>query len=145
MKRDPVALVWIGGLVLAAVLYVVGTDRFWFQVLDTIHLAGWWISEAIADLSERAVGLVRALALGLFATFVALCWLAARRGAAVRGTGLLIGLLFLLLAGGGGGLSDGAGGLRWTAALGIAGIGALTMTRRLRLAGAMAMVGRPGA
>lgn len=144
MRRDPVALVWIGGLALATVLYFVGTDRFWFQVVNTLHVAGWWISEAIEDLSGLAVELVRALALGLFATFVALCWLAARRGAAVRGTGLLVGLLFLVLAGGGDRLSGDAGNLRWAAALGIAGVGALVMTRRLRLAGAMAMVGRPG-
>ena len=144
MRRDPVALVWLGGLALALVLYFVGTDRFWFQLLNTFHVVGWWISEGVADLSGLAVDVVRALALGLFATFVALCWLAARRGAAVRGTALLVGLLFLILASGGDGLSDGAGNLRWTAALGVAGVGSLVMTRRLRLAGAMAMVGRPG-
>ncbi len=144
MKRDPVALVWIGGLALAAALYFVGTDRFWFQVLNTFHLAGWWIGEVIAELSGLAVELVRALALGLFATFAALCWMAARRGAAVRGTALLIGLLFLVLASGGDGLGDDAGNLRWTAALGVAVIGALVMTRRLRLAGTVAAVGRPG-
>ena len=144
MRRDPVALVWIGGLALAAALYFVGTDRFWFQVLNAFHVAGWWIGEVVADLSGLAVELVRALALGLFATFVALCWLAARRGAAVRGTALLIGLLFLVLAGGGDELSDGAGNLRWTAALAVSGVGALVMTRRLRLAGVLATVGRPG-
>ena len=144
MRRDPVALVWIGGLALALVLYLVGTDRFWFQLLDAFHLVGWWISEVVADLSGLAVEVVRALALGLFATFTALCWLAARRGAAVRGTALLVGLLFLVLAGGGDGLSDGAGNLRWTAAFAVAAVGSLMMTRRLRLAGAMAMVGRPG-
>lgn len=139
MRRDPVAAVWIGGLALAAVLYLVGTDRFWFQVLNTLHVAGWWIGEVLDDLSGLAVELVRALALGLFATFGALCWLAARRGAAVRGTALLVGLVFLLLAAG-----DGAGNLRWTGALLVAGVGALTVTRRLRMAGAMAGVRRPG-
>ena len=140
MKRDPIASIWLAGLALALLLYFVGTDRFWFHLLDTVHVVGWWVSETIDDLSGLTVELVRALALGLFATFVALCWLAARRGAAVRGTALLVARLFLLLAGG----SDDAGNLRWTAALGVAGIGALAMTRRLQLAGALATVGRPG-
>lgn len=144
MRRDPVTMVWIGGLVLAAVLYFVGTDRFWFQVVNSLHVAGWWISEVIADLSGLAVELVRALALGVFATFVALCWLASRRGAAVRGTALLVGLLFLVLAGGGDEFGRDAGSLRWTAALGVAGVGALVMTRRLRTAGAVSVVSRPG-
>lgn len=143
MRRDPVALVWIGGLALAAVLYLVGTDRFWFQILNTLHLAGYWVGEIIADLSGLTVELVRALALGVFATFVALCWLVARRGAAVRGTGLLVALLFLVLAGSGGdGISDGAGGARWAGALLVAGFGAAVMTRRFRTIGAVATVGQ---
>lgn len=143
MKRDPVALIWIGGLALAAVLYLVGTDRFWFQILNTLHLAGYWVGEIIADLSGLTVELVRALALGVFATFVALCWLVARRGAAVRGTGLLVTLLFLVLAGSGGdGIIDGAGGARWAGALLVAGFGAAVMTRRLRIMGAVTMVGQ---
>ncbi len=141
MRRDPVALVWIGGLALAAVLYVVGTDRFWFQILNTLHLVGYWVGEIIADLSGLTIELVRALALGVFATFVALCWLAARRGAAARGIGLLVALLFLVLAGGG---DYGAGSARWAGALLVAGLGAAVMTRRLRTAGSVTMVGRPG-
>lgn len=143
MRRDPVVLVWIGGLALAAVLYLVGTDRFWFQVLNTLHLAAYWVSEFVADLSGLTIELVRALALGVFATFVALCWLTARRGGAVRGTGLLIALLFLVLAGSGSdSIGDGAGGARWAGALLVAGLGAVVMTRRLRALGALTAVGQ---
>lgn len=143
MRRDPVALAWLGGLALAAALYLVGTDRFWFQVLNTLHVAGYWVGEFVADLSGLTIELVRALALGVFATFVALCWLVARRGAAVRGTGLLVALLFLVLAGSGGdGIGDGAGGARWAGALLVAGVGAGVMTRRLRAIGAVTTVGQ---
>lgn len=143
MRRDPVALVWIGGLALAAVLYLVGTDRFWFQVLNALHLAAYWVSEIVADLSGLTIELVRALALGVFATFVALCWLVARRGGAVRGTGLLVALLFLVLAGSGSdSIGDDAGGARWAGALLVAGSGAAVMTRRLRAIGAMTTVGQ---
>ena len=141
MRRDPIALIWIGGLLLAAVLYLVGTDRFWFQVLNTLHLAAYWVSEIIADLSGLTIELVRALALGVFATFVALSWLVARKGGAVRGTGLLVALLFLVLAGSGGnGVGDGAGGARWAGALLVAGFGAAVMTRRLRTMGALTVM-----
>lgn len=141
MRRDPVVLVWVGGLALAAVLYLVGTDRFWFQILNTLHLAGYWVGEILAELSVLTVELVQALALGVFATFVALCWMVARRGAAVRGVGLLVALLFLVLAGSG---DEGAGSARWAGALLVAGLGAAVMTRRLRAIGAMTTVSQPG-
>ncbi len=135
-RRDPVLLAWGLGLALAALVYLVGPDRFLFRVLDTLHVLAWRLSEAVADLSLLTLDLVRALAIGLFATFVALAVAVARRGGRGRGALLLVTVLFLFLAGGGG--PDGtSANTRWTAALLLSGMGALVMTGRLRQTGAL--------
>lgn len=135
-RRDPVLLAWGLGLALAALVYLVGPDRFLFRLLDTAHVLAWRLSEAVADLSVLTLDLVRALAIGLFVTFVALAIAVARRGGRSRGALLLVSVLFLFLAGGGG--ADGASAnTRWTAALLLSGMGALVMTGRLRQTGAL--------
>lgn len=134
-RRDPVVLAWGVGLVLAALVYWVGPDRFLFRVLDTLHVFAWRVSEAVADLSLLTLDVVRALAIGLFATFVVLALAVARRGGRGWGALLLVSVLFAVLAGGG---ADGASpNTRWTAALLLSGIGALVMTGRLRQTGAL--------
>lgn len=130
MKRDPVALVWVGGIALAALLYAVGTDQFLFRLFDAIQHAGWWIGDFVANLSLMAVDLVRALALGIYATFIALALLAARRGHPARGILLGVSVLFWLLAVGN--LGPRGSSAAWVGALLVAGFGAAAMTRRLR-------------
>ena len=80
-------------------------------------------------------GLVRALAIGLFVTFVVLALAVTRRGGRGLAALLLVTVLFMALAGGG---IEGAGpNARWTAALLLSGFGAAVMTGRLRQTGAM--------
>jgi hypothetical protein len=134
-RRDPIWLAWAVGLALAAAVYVVGPDRFVFRVVDTLHVLAWRVSEAVEDLSVLALDLVRALAIGLFATFVVLAVVVARRGGRGRGALLLVTLLFVLLAGGG--VDGAAPNARWTAALLLSGVGAAIMTGRLRQTGAI--------
>lgn len=137
-RRDPILLAWAAGLALAALVYFVGPDRFVFRLMDTLHVLAWRIGELIEDLSAITLDMVRALAIGLYATFVALAVAVARRGGRGRGALILVSLLFLLLAGGGIGGDIGAPNARWTAALLLAGAGAAVMTGRLRQAGAVA-------
>ena len=134
-RRDPILLAWALGLGLAALVYIVGPDRFVFRVLDTLHVIAWRIGEAIEDLSLLTFDVVRALAIGLYATFVVLALTVARRGGRARGALLLVSLLFLVLAGGG--VDGAAPNARWSAALVLSGIGAAVMTGRLRQAGAL--------
>lgn len=134
-RRDPIVLAWVAGLSLAALVYVVGPDRFVFHIVDGLHVLAWRLSEAIDDLSLLALDLVRALAIGLFATFVVLAVAVARRGGRGRGALLLVTLLFVVLAGGG--IDGAAPNARWTAALLLSGLGAAVMTGRLRQAGAI--------
>ena len=134
-RRDPIWLAWAIGLALAAAVYVIGPDRFVFRVLDSLHVLAWRISEAIGDLSVLALDLMRALAIGLFATFVVLAIAVARRGGRGRGALLVVTLLFAILAGGG--VDGAAPNARWTAALLLSGAGAAIMTGRLRQTGAV--------
>lgn len=140
MKRDPVALVWVGGIAFAALLYAVGTDQFLFRLFDALRDAGHWIGDFVAGLSVLAVDLVRALALGLYATFVALALLAARRGHPARGVLLGVSALFWLLAAGN--MGPRGSSVAWIGALLVAAFGAVSMTRRLRQP--QAMVVPPG-
>lgn len=134
-RRDPIWLAWAVGLGLAALVYLVGPDRFVFRLIDTLHVLAWRISEAVEDLSVLALDMVRALAIGLFATFAVLAVTVARRGGRGRGALLVVTLLFVILAGGG--IDGAAPNTRWTAALLLSGVGALVMTGRLRQSGAV--------
>lgn len=127
MRRDPILAAWGIGLLLAALVYVVGPDRFLFRVLDTLHVLGWRIAELVDDLSIVALDLIRALAIGLYATFVVLAVAVSRRGGPSRGALVVVSLLFLALAGG-----TGVPNTRWTAALVLCAVGAAVMTGRLR-------------
>lgn len=136
MRRDPIWLAWAVGLALAAAVYAIGPDRFVFRVMDTLHVLAWRVSEAIADISVLALDLVRALAIGLFATFVVLALAVTRRGG--RGWGALVVVTVLFLALAGGGVEGAEPNARWTAALLLSGFGAAVMTGRLRRSGAVA-------
>ena len=130
-RRDPVALAWIGGLVLAALIYFVGPDNFLFRLQDNLHLLAWRISEAVASLSLAAVDLIRALSIGLYVTFLALAVAVARRGGRSRFAAVVVSLVFFLLIEGAGQAAQ----ARWTAALILSGVGAAVMSGRLRQTG----------
>ncbi len=127
-RRDPVVIAWAAGLVLALLVYFVGPDDFLFRLQDSLHLLLWRIGEAVASLSIAALDLVRALAIGLYATFLALAVGVARRGGRARMAAAVVSIVFFMLV-------DGAAhGLqaRWTAALVVSAVGAAVMTGRLR-------------
>lgn len=129
-RRDPVVLAWVLGLGLAALAYVVGPGYFLFRMVDWFHLAAWRISEAIGDLSLVARDVVRALAIGLFATFVVLALMVIRRGGRAKGALLVVSVLFLMLIGQAEMVTE--SNTRWALALALSGFGAVVMTTRLR-------------
>jgi hypothetical protein len=131
IRRDPVVIAWALGLGLAALVFWVGPDRFLFRLEDTLHVLAWRLGEAIADLSATALDAVRALAIGLYVTFLGLGFAVLRRGGRARGAMVVVTLLFLLMAGG----ASPGDQVRWVAALVLSGIGASVMTGRLRQTG----------
>ena len=135
-RRDPVTIAWAAGLALAALIYFVGPDNFMFRFQDTLHVLAWRISEAIANLSVAALDAVRALAIGLFVTFLALSVAVARRGGRSRFAAVVVTIVFLML------VEGAAAGeqARWTAALILSGLGAAVMSGRLRQSGVPARV-----
>ena len=129
-RRDPVLIAWVVGLGLAAVAYAIGPQYFMFRVVDSFHLAMWRIGEAIGDLSLMGRDLVRALAIGLYATFVVLALSVIRRGGSGKAALFWVSVLFLFLIGGIDLTTE--SDTRWFLALAVAGVGAVTMTQRLR-------------
>ena len=137
-RRDPVVIAWVIGLALAALVYVVGPRDFLFRFMDTLHVVAWRLGEFVADLSLVALDVVRALAIGLFATFVVLSLAVVRRGGRAKGALILVTVLFVLLVGTQQPATD--SNARWTAALILSSVAAFVMTGRMRQG---ALVPRP--
>jgi hypothetical protein len=129
-RRDPVVVAWVLGLGLAALAYAVGPQYFLFRVVDWFHFAAWRLGEIIGDLSLVAQNVVRALAIGLYATFVVLAVSVLRRGGRARGALIVVTVLFLILIGPTEMATE--SNARWTAALALSAVGAVVMTGRLR-------------
>lgn len=130
MRRDPVVLAWVLGLALAALVYVVGPRDFLYHLLNSLNVAFWQLGNIIAGLSVVALDAVRALAIGLYATFFVLALAVLRRGGRARAALVVVTALFLLLVFNSDLPTESNG--RWAAALALSAIGAIVMTGRLR-------------
>lgn len=125
MGRNTVALVWLGGAVLALLVYATGPGHVIAAAIAGIEHAVWEFQRWLGFVAFQSFDLIRAVAIGLFAVFIVLGILAGQRG---RGGGMVgVTVLFLALVGFGGYDSR----FCWLAALIIAAFGALSMTRRL--------------
>ena len=130
MRNSPVVLAWTAGLLLAVLVYWVGPDRFVFRLMDSLNVLAWRVGEFVADLSSASLDLVRALAIGIYATCVVLALAVLRRGGTAKAMLLVVSLLFFWLADGA--LDGVLPNTRWFAALLLAAAGAAVMTGRLR-------------
>jgi hypothetical protein len=127
VNRNIVALVWLGGIVLALVLYLTGPGPLINASLAALERVEWAIANGIVYLSAQTFDLVRAAAIALFVVFLVLGALARQRGVG-RGSGLVgLSVLFVVLIALGGYHSR----FCWIAALLVAGAGAVGMTQRL--------------
>jgi hypothetical protein len=125
-----IAVIWIAGIVLAVLVYAVGPEQFVFASFDLFERAWSGVQDLLRNLSIAAFDLVRALAIGLYFVFVALAVLAIRRGGRGWAALIVVSLVFLGLVWHDPGRGFGSR-TRWGAALVLAGVGALGMTRRL--------------
>lgn len=130
MPRNAITLVWVAGIVLALFVYVTGPDRFVVAAFEVVQNAWWAMQEALRNISIAAFDLVRALTIGLFFVFLALCILAIRQDGRGRGALVVVSLVFFGLVWQSSGDSLFAH-TRWMVALLLVALGALTMTRRL--------------
>ncbi|MDR3537676.1 MAG: hypothetical protein P4L71_14355 [Acetobacteraceae bacterium] len=130
MRRNTIGMIWIGGLVLAALLYVAGPDRFLNRCLDVLDAMNEAVHAIVVSLGAQANDVVHALALALLVVFVVLGLLASRRGVRAGWAMVVVPVAFLMLVWRP--FSYGPAPIgRWLAALVLALVGAVAMTRRL--------------
>lgn len=132
MRGRSIAAIWLGGVVLALVIYGVGPDRFVWGLQDFLEDFRLSAAALIARLGMMSFDLLRALAIALFVVFIGLSIVAIQRGVARKMLVLVVVGGFLLLTGRPGYDDYGAYSNRgWVAAFCLAAIGAAMMTRRL--------------
>ncbi len=127
MRNRTVAIVWIAGLTLAAIVYAVGQDNFLSAAFDLSDRIADDIQHALLAFGARAYDVLRALAIASFAVFFVLSVIAAGRGLPGRWLLFVVTLLFLLLVWHEGPEATG----HWMLAFVLAVAGAASMTRRL--------------
>jgi hypothetical protein len=126
--RNPVALIWILGLVVAVVAYQIGPTHFLATLFDTLSQALAQLERWTWELSRTAADFVRAGAVGLYVVFVALCIVVLRQGGKAWGALVLISGMFYLLVWS----SDyDVSNHRWFLGFAVALVGALVMTGRI--------------
>lgn len=130
MRRSTIGMIWIGGLLLAALLYVAGPDRFVARCLAALDDLNDAVHAFIISLGGQAYDVVHALALAILVVFVALALLASSRGMRVGWSLVVVPLVFLVLVWRPFAYGPAPIG-RWLVALLIALAGAVGVTRRL--------------
>ena len=127
LDRRTIGLVWLGGIVLMAALYVIGPQHFIQACEDVITRVIWFIGDVVETLMSRAFDAVRAAAIAFYAVFVVLAVMAYRRGLHVGGTLVVVSVLFLVLV-----RSHWYDpGTKWLSAAIVAAVAAGVMTNRL--------------
>ena len=123
MSRNPVIAAWLAGLVLALLILLAGATPLWLTVQDAIY----WVEDALIELNQPMIVVLRAAAIGLALTAVLLTRAAAVRGVPIRGTagGAIVLWLIVVV-----GLQNAPAGLRWGLAALIALAATLSLSRR---------------
>ncbi len=130
MRRDNILMIWIGGLVLAGALYLIGPDRFFDACIELIDEIDTAFRNLVATLGAQAYGAVRALAIAIYVVFAVLAVLASQRVHRGMGALAVVTVVFLILVWRPyTGFPVPIG--RWIAALVLVAVSALVMTRRL--------------
>jgi hypothetical protein len=123
-------MIWIGGLVLAVALYVVGPDNFISATLALMNGLDDLFRSLVYNLGAQVFGVVRAAAIAIYVVFVILAVLSVQRGRRGVWALILVTAAFLFLVWHGVDEPPAPPG-RWVVALALVVVGALTMTQRL--------------
>jgi hypothetical protein len=132
VRRETILVIWIGGLVLAVTLYLVGPDRFVDACLNLIDTVDTAFRSLVAALGGQAYNAVRSLAIALYFVFVVLAVLASQRGHRSVGALFIVTVVFLALVWRP--YDDFPTPInRWIGALVLVVVGAVVMTQRLTI------------
>jgi len=129
-RSTAVSVIWIVGVVLAVLFYVVGPDQFLERCIYAIDRVNESIHALVLSFGAEAYDVVHAAALALLVVFVLLAFVAARRGFRTGWALIVVPLVFLFLVWRPFGYGPTSIG-RWLLAAVLALFGALAMTRRL--------------
>lgn len=130
MRRETILMIWIGGLVLAVALYLVGPDRFFDACLELIEGIDTVFRNLVAELGAKTYGVVRAFAIAIYIVFAVLAFLASQRGHRGFWALIVVTATFLLLVWRPYAVYP-APVSRWIAALVLVVVAAVVMTQRL--------------
>ena len=130
MRREQILMIWVGGIVLAVALYLVGPDRFFDACLNLIDSIDAAFRNMVAELGMKTYGVVRALALAIYVVFAVLAVLASQRGQRGFWPLIVVSALFMTLIWRPFGVYP-APLNRWLAALILVVIAAVIMSQRL--------------
>ncbi len=130
VQRNTIAAVWIGGLVLAAALYAIGPDRFVEACLDLMNGIDAVFRNLVLTLGVQVFGIVRALAIAIYAVFFILAAFSIARGTRGVWALIVVTVIFVMLVGRPDGDFTAPVG-RWILALALVLTGAAVMTQRL--------------
>lgn len=130
LRRHTIAAIWIGGLILAVLLYITGPERFFIACAAFLE----WLDDSfhamLAALGAQAFTAIRAAAIALYVVFLVLCGLAIHRNIRAWGGLIVITILFVILVWRPWFEPPVALG-RWLTALILCAVGAIMMTQRL--------------
>jgi hypothetical protein len=127
VDRRIIGLVWVGGIVLMAVVYLIGPQQFLASCEAIIMAAARFVDDLAAALIWRTFEVTRAAAIALFVVFLVLAALAMQRGMRVGGLLAGVSIVFVLLIR----TNWYDPGTKWLAAALLAAVAAGVMTRRL--------------
>ncbi len=130
MQRQTIGIIWIGGLVLALVLYLIGPDSFVTACLDFLAALDDAFHAFLSFLGTQAFNVVRAAAIAIFMVFLVLAFMAASKGLRAGWALIIVPVTFLMLVWGPSSAMTGSIS-RWFAALLLVIIGGGVMTQRL--------------
>jgi hypothetical protein len=130
VRRETLLAIWIGGFVLAVLLYLIGPDRFFDSIITTIDSIQVGFRQLVAALGTQAYGVIRAAAIALYFVFAILSILAVQRQRHGIGALIVVTIVFLVLVWRP--YDEFAAPIgRWFVALLVVFIGAAVMTQRL--------------
>jgi hypothetical protein len=130
VRREQVLMIWVGGLVLAIALYVIGPDRFIDACLELFDSVDAALRDLVARLGAQTYGVVRAFAIAIYVVFAVLCVLASQRRLSGFWALIVVTVVFFMLTGHPFGIYP-APLSRWIMALALIVISAIVMTQRL--------------
>lgn len=130
MRRETLAIIWGGGLLLAVLIYLVGPDQFFDSVLALLDTLDFGFRRLILSLGTQLFGIIRALAIALYVVFVVLAVTASARGRHGIGALIVVSIVYALLVWRPYAVSDIPPG-RWIVAFVLVMVSAIVMTQRL--------------